>query len=280
MKYKLGNWYEAGREVRAQYGEYWKGILLKSHNVAVIFNFAGARRIHYGDFFDPDTGTIRYVREAKTGDQTLNPRNKRLRELRGTDEFVDLFLDCGDLFTPKQLLYAGQWAVVKCAFERNLKRFAQARHAIYQDFHDVLRNKDNIAGEIGEYFAVKALNQSENNSVIRLSSGVEDIDAIQTGNGLTYAIKTIGKIPQRTSNMWAKKPAESVDNFVIVLLSHERLTPICILKISARLAAPSLTRDTHQRSWKLQINEQFLKRAQILQGKLPARATQLAGERK
>jgi hypothetical protein len=66
MNSQLGKWYEAKRQVRAGYGEYWKGILLKKNSVAVIFNFRGARRVHYGDLFDPGTGTIRYVGEGKT----------------------------------------------------------------------------------------------------------------------------------------------------------------------------------------------------------------------
>lgn len=305
MSYQLGKWYEAKRQVRAGYGEYWKGILLRETKVAVIFNFHGARRTHYGDFFDPGSGTIRYVGEGKAGHQILNARNKRLRDMSGTDALLDLFLDCGDLFSPKKLLYAGKWMVVKsefkslegrkvylftlnahtadviaflkftffdtkhAKFERSLNRFSKARHAIYQDFPEVLRSRDNIAGEIGEYFAIKALNQSERNTVIRLSSGLKDIDAIQTGNGTTYAIKTIGKIPQSTSNIWAKKPAESVDYFVIVLLSHEDLIPTCVLKISSHKAVQFLKMDNYQGAWKLQINEHFLKRARLLLGKLP-----------
>src|SRR6187431_2996789 len=116
MRYELGKWYEAKRQVRSAFGEYWKGILLRNTKVAVIFNFAGARRIHYGDYFDPRTGTIRYVGEGKKGAQTLNPRNKRLHVMRGGDELLDLFLDCGDLFSPKKLLYAGKWAVAKSQF--------------------------------------------------------------------------------------------------------------------------------------------------------------------
>ena len=302
MSYKLGKWYEAKRQVRAAYGEYWKGILLKGENVAVIFNFSGARRIHYGDFFDPKTGTIRYVGEGKTGDQRLNARNRRLREMADTAELLDLFLDCGDLFLPKKLLYAGKWSVVKSAykllggrkvylftlkahavrvinflrftfvdttnaeFERSLKRFARARHVIYDDFPEVLRARDNIAGEIGEYFAIKALNNSEKNTVIRLSSGLKDIDAIQTGNGTTYAIKTIGKIPQTTSNIWAKEPEKAVDYFVIALLSHESLIPKCVLKLSSRKAAQFLKRDNYQGAWKLQISERFVRLAKLLQG--------------
>jgi hypothetical protein len=110
MNYQLGKWYEAKRQVRAAYGEYWKGILLRGDRVAVIFNFHGARRIHYGDFFDPATGTIRYVGEGKTGHQVLNARNKRLRQMCGSGLPLDLFLDCGDLFSPKKLLYVGKWS--------------------------------------------------------------------------------------------------------------------------------------------------------------------------
>jgi hypothetical protein len=305
MKHELGKWYEAKRQVRAEYGEYWKGILLRKNKVAVIFNFRGARRVHYGDSFDPRTGTIRYVGEGKTGTQILNPRNRRLNEMRGSTELLDVFLDCGDLFSPKKLLYAGKWMVVKSAyklldgrkaylftlqahstsvvkflrftfvdtanvkFERSLKKFARARRVIYDEFPEVLRARDNIAGEIGEYFAIKALNNSEKNTVIRLSSGLKDIDAIQTGNGTTYAIKTIGKLPQTTSNIWAREPEKVVDYFVIALLSHEALIPTCVLKLSSRNARRFLKRDNYQGAWKLQINERFVRLAKLLQGNIP-----------
>jgi hypothetical protein len=199
--------------------------------------------------------------------------------MAGAGHLLNLFLDCGDLFSPKKLLYAGKWTVAqshfksvgrrnvyiftlsplrahsasvieflrftffdteRAGFERSLKKFSKARHAIYKTFPEVFRSRDNIAGEIGEYFAIKALNKTESNRVIRLWSGLKDIDAIQTGNGTTYAIKTIGKIPQTTSNIWAKVPAEVVDYFVIVLLSHEALTPSCIFKISSP-KAPAAT---------------------------------------
>ena len=305
MNYDLGKWYEAKSKVRAAYGEYWKGILLKDNRVAVIYNFAGARRIHYGDSFEPSNGTIRYVGEGKSGNQTPNSRNKRLHAMSGTDALLDLFLDCGDLFSPKKLLYAGKWTVAKSElvqiegrtvylftlkahsatvvefltftffdaqhteFERILETFSQARHALYRDFPGVLRARDNIAGEIGEYFAIKALNKSEKRSVIRLSSGLKDIDAIQTGIGTTYAIKTVGKIPQTTSNIWAKDPASAVDYFVIVLLNHESLRPDFVVKISSRSAIHFLKKDNYQGAWKLQINERFLVRARLLQGTLP-----------
>ena len=63
----------------------------------------------------------------------------------------------------------------------------------------------------------------------------------------TYAIKTIGKIPQTTSNIWAKDPAGTVDYFVIPVLDHEDLKPICVLKISSRNAANFLKRDMYSK---------------------------------
>jgi hypothetical protein len=150
-------------------------------NLAVIFNFTGARRIHYGDFSDPKTGTIRYVGEGKTGDQLLNARNRRLRDMSGSAALLDLFLDCGDLFYPKKLLYAGKWSVVKSEYKL-------------------------LDGRKVHLFTLKA-----------------------------HAV--IGKIPQTTSNIWAKEPAKAVDYFVVALLSHESLIPNCVLKISSRNAA-------------------------------------------
>lgn len=92
-------------------GEYWKGILLKGDRTAIIFNYTRARRIHYDDCFDPTTGTIRYIGEGKDGDQKLNPRNKRLSKLKDKGTAVYVFLDCGDIFSPKYLLYVGKWHV-------------------------------------------------------------------------------------------------------------------------------------------------------------------------
>jgi hypothetical protein len=226
--------------------------------------------------------------------------------MRDSSALLDVFLDCGDLFSPKKLLYAGKWMIAnsqyrvlkgrkvylftlkaharavveflrftffdaeRVKFERALRRFSIARHTMYRDFSDVLRTRDNIAGEIGEYFAIKALNNSEKNSVIRLSSGLKDIDAIQSRNGTTYAIKTIGKIPQTTSNIWAKEPAKSVNYFVIVVLSHENLVPTCVLKMSSRKALRFLKRDNYQGAWKLQINDIFVHKATLLHGKAPS----------
>lgn len=83
MSYRLGKWYPSKEKVRSDFGEYWKGILLKGNRTTIIFNYIGARRFHYGDSFDPTTGTIQYVGEGKEGHHLLNARNKRLSNLKG-----------------------------------------------------------------------------------------------------------------------------------------------------------------------------------------------------
>lgn len=305
MSYRLGKWYPSKGRVRSDFGEYWKGILLKGSKAAIIFNYIGARRVHYGDSFDPSAGTIRYVGEGKVGDQQSNARNSRLVELSRKEGSVDVFLDCGDLFTPKHLLYAGKWIVSDFeyrliegrkvylftlsprseevieflrftffdtehqAFEKSLQEFARVRSEMYRDFPEVLRVRDNIVGEIGEYFAVKALNDSEPNQVIRLTSGIKNIDAIQIKNGNTYAVKTIGKIPQTTSNIWASKPEEAVDYFVVVLIDHDNLWPTCVLKMSAKKAARHFKSDNYQGSRKLSVTMDFVREAQVIMGRRP-----------
>lgn len=301
MKYKLGGWYESKSQVRADFGEYRKGILTDSRRTAIIYNYQGARRVHYGDYFDPSTGTLRYIGEGKKPeDQTLNARNQRLIDLVGAAKTVDLFLDCGDIFKPKKLLYGGKWLVTRysfeviedrnayaftltpetletidflrftffdtqhLAFEKALQAFASARNTLYASFPEVMRVRDNVVGEIGEYFAVKALNASERNSVIRLVSGVKNIDAVQINNGRTYAIKTIGKIPQTTSNIWASSPEAAVSDFIIVVIDHSLLTPIKILRMSARKAMKFMREDKYQGSQKLLINKDFVRSADVL----------------
>ncbi|MFG0924164.1 hypothetical protein ACF8SB_00410 [Pseudomonas sp. CJQ_8] len=305
MNYRLGKWYPSKERVRSDFGEYWKGILLKGDRTAIIFNYRGARRIHYGDCIDPTTGTIKYVGEGKVGDQLLNPRNKRLSELQGKHSTVDVFLDCGDIFSPKHLLYIGKWRVDRvehCSiddrkvylftltphsqeiveflrftffetehhlFEKSVSEFAKIRMAMYQGFPEVLRVRDNVVGEIGEYFAVKALNSRERNPVIRLSSGLKNIDAVQIKNGRTYAIKTVGKIPQTTSNIWATKPEEAVDDFVIVLINHDSLQPVCVMRMSAKKLKHHFKSDKYQGSKKLAITMDFVNEAEILMGTRP-----------
>ncbi|MBD2836261.1 hypothetical protein ID144_04305 [Pseudomonas sp. JM0905a] len=307
MNYRIGKWYPSKERVRSDFGEYWKGILLKGNRTAIIFNYIGARRVHYGDSFDPTTGTIQYVGEGKTGDQLFNSRNERLSDLKGKGPAVDVFLDCGDIFNPKHLLYAGKWQVDEVdyrsiddrkvylftlsphsqkvieflrftffdtehqQFEKSVSEFARVRAAMYQDFPEVLRVRDNVVGEIGEYFAVKALNNKEANPVIRLSSGLKNIDAVQIKNGRTYAVKTVGKIPQTTSNIWSAKPEEAVDDFVIVLIDHDTLQPTCVMRMSAKKAARHLKKDTYQGSKKLAVTIDFVNEAEMLMGKRPTK---------
>jgi hypothetical protein len=288
--------------VRTDFSEQRKGILLKGARTAIIFNYTGARRFDYEDHFDPTTGTIEYIGEGRKGHQQLNPRNKRLSELKGVDSAVDVFLDCGDIFTPKHFLYAGKWRVDRVdycyidgrkvyrftltphsqeiieflrftffetehqLFEKSVSEFAQVRKAMYRNFPEVLRVRDNVIGEIGEYYAVKALNSREKNKVIRLSSGLKNIDAVQIKNGRTYAIKTIGKFPQTTSNIWATKPEEAVDDFVIVLIDRDSLQPTCILRMSAKKLTNHFKDDKYQGSKKLAITMDFVKKAEVLMG--------------
>lgn len=306
MNYRLGKWYPSKGRVRYDFGEYWKGILLKEECTAIIFNYTGARRTPYSDYFDPSTGTIQYIGEGRDGDQHLNPRNKRLSELKDQGSTLDLFLDCGDIFSPKHLLYAGKWQVNRvdyCSiegrkvyiftltphtqkiidflkftffetehtlFEESVRKFAKVRAAMYQNFPEVLRARDNVVGEIGEYFAVKALNSSEKNQVIRLSSGVKNVDAVQIKNGRTYAIKTVGKIPQTTSNIWAANPEKTVDDFVIVLINHDSLQPICVIRMSAKKATRFLKDDKYQGSKKLAVTMNFVNEADVLMGRRPS----------
>jgi len=305
MNYKLGKWYESKNQVRADFGEYWKGILLSGKRTAVIFNYSGARRVHYGDTFNPGSGVVQYIGEGKSGDQVPNARNQRLLDLKDSGGPLELFLDCGDLFKPKKILYAGKWhvsgAVYRASGDRNiyvfdlvpstmkiieflkftffdtqhrkfeseLKSFAQARSKLYGDYPEVMRVRDNVIGEIGEYFAVKALNDKEKNPVIRLSSGIKNIDAVQIKNGRTYAIKTIGKIPQTSSNIWATKPEEAADDYVVVLMDHDKLMPVCVMRMRAQMAAKYMRDDRYQGSKKLAVTAEFARNAQVLMGSLP-----------
>ncbi len=116
--FKLGNWYESIRQVRTLYREYWKGILCRNGDIAIIFEYKGSRRVHYGDRLDYHKGQITYVGEGKSGDQKLTPRNQALITACETGREIKLFMDCGDVFKPKRLLYAGKWMVVGNAYTR------------------------------------------------------------------------------------------------------------------------------------------------------------------
>jgi len=162
---------------------------------------------------------------------------------------------------------------VNRTFEQDLAAFSKARRRLYDRHSDVLRSRDNIAGEIGEYFAVKALNKTYKTApVIRLSANQKNIDAIQIGNGRTFAIKTIGKPFQVTSNIWSEEPGKHVDYFVVVYLDPGALIPRYILLVTARAAARFIKKDTYQGSRKLQVTPELLRRGKIIFGSAPGRS--------
>jgi hypothetical protein len=303
MIFKLGKWYESKEQVRAHFGEYWKGILLNEKDVGIIFNFEGARRKHYGDSLDYVKNQMTYIGEGKKGNQSKNARNQALLNAEITKKPIKVFLDCGDLFKPKKILYAGLWLInshcyssqsgrkvfkfylspetQKTAdllahtfsalghhtdFERDLKRFALERRKLYTDHSSIVRARDNISGEIGEYFAIKAFNKANpENPLIRLTSGIKDIDAIQIGRGKRVAIKTVSKIPSATSNIWSKEVASSVDAFIIVYMDQDRLRPHATYYIPVTTAVKFLKKDNYQgKCWKLQITEELLRKAKTL----------------
>lgn len=298
---KLGRWYEARGQVRAAYREYWKGILVGKRDVAIIFNYVGARRSHYGDRLDHRRGEITYIGEGKKGDQVLNARNMALLNARRAMTPVHVYLDCGDVFSPKKLLYAGRWMVAghqysysrsarrklhrfrlrpvhheitrflrftfgatgnNPAFERDLRRFARAREELYQKHYDVVRSRDNITGEIGEYFAIKEFNRTAGTRhLVRLAGANKDIDAIQVGNGYRYAVKTIGRVPSTTSNIWAKDVRVAVDRFLICLLDPDALVPRAVFSISSKAAHTFRKRDKRQKSLKLNVTSAFVRQS-------------------
>lgn len=195
----------------------WKGI------VYIIVTYHGSRRAPYEDRLDLEGGTLSYVGHGRSGDQAEDFWNRLLIDAHPKRTVVRAFLDCGDLFHPKQLLYAGEWLVegwrrrtengrrvfrfllkprsreglqqlrdvvlypsANAAFEKAVQHFGRQRQRFYTRFPNVLRSKDNIAGSVGEYWAVAAFNrQCEGRPLIRCSTSFRDIDAIQseTSNG-------------------------------------------------------------------------------------------------
>ena len=302
MKFKIGNWYASKEQVRKHYGEYWKGILLKGADIAVIYNFQGARRTHYGDEFDVRNSHIVYVGEGKTGDQTLNARNAALVTAKTSGRPIKVFLDCGDVFKPKKLLFAGNWHVtahkhvaisgrkvfqftlepedaetadhltftfgalgVHKSFEADLVKFATVRQKLYADHGRIIRSRDNIVGEIGEYFAIKEFNmKNPDRPLIRLTGSHKDIDAIQTGTGKRYAIKTVSSLPTTTSNIWSKDLAKAVDAFLITHLDRDSLKPRLVVEAKVRQVVRLLKRDNYQGSQKLRVDGKFIKACKVI----------------
>lgn len=137
---------------------------------------------------------------------------------------------------------------------------------LYKRHPDILRTRDIVSGEIGEYFAIRELNRlHRDRPVIRLSGGEKDIDAIQVGNGRRFAIKTIGKPYQTTSNIWSRDPKKAVDQFVVVHLDTDALKPNYIVQISSGTARTFMRRDTYQGGTrKLRVTRELIDRSKLL----------------
>lgn len=122
--FKAGVLYPSRSEVRAAYGEYWKGILVRGEQVALIQAYRGlARRVHYADELDPLSMTLNYVGEGLNGDQLPTRANQALCAAAHTGKPVEVFFDCGDIRLPvgdrkpeKHLLAGGRWLVMKAEY--------------------------------------------------------------------------------------------------------------------------------------------------------------------
>jgi hypothetical protein len=302
---KLGQWLESKERVRRHFREYRKGILRRGAELGIIFAYRGARRVHYGDELRYKQGEVLYIGEGKRGNQMLTPGNRALLNAIDARTPVRLFLDCGDVFKPKKLLYAGEWKVVghrygkiggvrrvyqfrlrphkdpdrvlrflaftfasggiERTFERDLRRFADARHQFYLRHNSILRSQDNIIGEIGEYFAVKEFNRQHlDKPLIRLRTATKDLDAIQIGTGKRFAIKTVGDHAIATSSIWSPDIAKAVDYFLLVRMNRARLHPQVVCQISSSKAKSYLRKDAYQNTHKIVFDEKLLQRSRIL----------------
>jgi hypothetical protein len=305
MIMKLGQWLESKDGVRKYFREYRKGILRRGAELGIIFAYRGARRVHYGDKLRHRQGEVLYIGEGKRGDQKLTPGNKALLTAIDAKTPLKLFLDCGDVFKPKKLLYAGEWKVVshrygkiggarrvyqfrlrpykdservlrflaftfasagvEKTFEKDLTKFADARHRFYLRHSSILRSQDNIIGEIGEYFAVKEFNRrNPERPLIRLRTATKDLDAIQIGTGKRFAIKTVGDLAAATSNIWSPDIAKAVDYFLLVRMNRARLHPQVVCQIGSSKVKSCLRKDAYQNTHKIVFDEKLLRRSRIL----------------
>jgi hypothetical protein len=145
-------------------------------------------------------------------------------------------------------------------FERVLKRFAKVRSELYHDFDHILRARDSIAGHVGEYFAVRGFNaRYPERPLVRVRSNFRDLDAIQTGSGSRFAVKTVTTVPQKTSNIWtplAELPS-CIDGFLVVDLDPFELEPRALFRMSVSKAKRFWSIDAYQGAGKLTIDERF-----------------------
>lgn len=153
-------------------------------------------------------------------------------------------------------------------FERELAHFAKVRNQIYIKHLNILRSRDSIAGEIGEYFSISHFNEiNKEFPLIRMANSFKDIDAVQIKTGYRYAIKTIGKYPGTTSNIWSKDIVRYVDYFLITFLDPASLKPRFIISLSSKqLNKIGLYRDNYQKSFKIRVNKKIILISKFLHG--------------
>jgi hypothetical protein len=145
-------------------------------------------------------------------------------------------------------------------FEHLLKRFARLRQELYTEFEHILKARDSIAGHIGEYFAVKGFNaRYRGRPLVRVRSNFPDLDAIQTGSGTRFAVKTVTNMRQHTSNIWTplEQLPRTIDAFLVLDLDRDRLEPRGLFRLSVAKAKRFWTVDNYQHSGKLLIDDRF-----------------------
>lgn len=293
-----GRWYSWKDQVRPAYDECGKGILLgRKNGIAVIVNVLGIPRKQGGDAFDGASRCLTCVVEGKAGDPKETPRDLALSNAEKSGSPIRVFLDCGNLFSPKKLLHAGEWHVrgkdcvsvggrTACrhrlepddpvaadhlafafgvlgandGFESDLKAFAAARKRLHAQHGSLVKSGDNIAEGIGTYYAIKEFNlKHPAHPLIRLSGAHKDIDAIQAGTGTRFAIKTIGNIPSMTSNIWSKNIVDSIDAFLVTYLDRDLLEPIRVFIVTVSQAEPFLKKDQYQGCRKLRVDDNLIR---------------------
>lgn len=150
-------------------------------------------------------------------------------------------------------------------FEMAIKRFAKVRRELYDDFSHILRARDSIAGHVGEYFAVRRFNSKfPKRPLLRVRSNFPDLDAVQTGSGLRFAVKTVTSERQKTSNIWTPLADLhlTIDGFLVLDLDPFELAPRALYRLPVHEASSFWSPDAYQHSGKLAIDERFRKAAE------------------
>lgn len=145
-------------------------------------------------------------------------------------------------------------------FEGAVRRFAKARMVLYTTYRHIMRARDSIAGHIGEYFAVRGFNSHfPDRPLVRVRSNFPDLDAIQTGSGVRFAVKTVTSVIQKTSNIWTplKELHRSIDWFLIMDLDPLELFPRALFKMPIHSAPRFWSPDSYQKTGKLLIDRRF-----------------------